>query len=153
IGDQALDLMVAEQQRGELVVFPGLVGGGREPLQVFPVGLLPVDIAVGDLDHDGRLDVAVANRGSLDITVLTANLRGFVPSTVKLTDPPDKLAIADLFGGDGLNDLVVTLLDRASVAVLPGGASGLGAELRLDAAAQPDRALLGDVDRDGRTDL
>jgi hypothetical protein len=154
IGDRGLDLMVAEQQRGELIVFPGLVGGGQEPLQVFPAGLLPVDIAVGDLNLDGRPDVAVANRGSLDVTVLTANLRGFVPGSVQLSDPPNKLAVADLFGGDGVNDLVVTLLDRASVAVVPGTPSGgLGAEVRLDATARPDRALPGDVDRDGRTDL
>jgi len=47
---------------------------------VFPVGLNPVSVAIGDLDGDGKLDLAVANEGGDSVSVLL-NQRVAPPQT------------------------------------------------------------------------
>ena len=43
---------------------------GFDAAIAFPVGIAPRDVAVGDLDRDGALDLAIAHEGNADVVVL-----------------------------------------------------------------------------------
>jgi len=68
-GDGILDLVTANDYWHGFAVFPGL-GGGQFDLGIIHVsGVFPTDVALGDLDGDGRDEVVVANYGSETVTV------------------------------------------------------------------------------------
>ena len=46
------------------------------PGSPFPVGTTPVSVAVGDFNGDGKLDFAVANESSNNVTVLLGDGKG-----------------------------------------------------------------------------
>jgi len=93
-------------------VLPGNGDGTFGPGTEFGVGAYPVAVAIGDLDGDGRSDLAVANRSSNTVSVLRGRGDGtFGPKTDFGTgNIPYSLAIAD-FNGDGRPDLAVTNAD------------------------------------------
>ena len=73
-----------------------------------PVGDAPVSVAVGDFDGDGSVDLAVANLGSNDVSVLLNRGDGTFGAAVTYPagNSPSSVAVADLDGVNGL-DLVV----------------------------------------------
>lgn len=79
----------------------------------FSVGSYPTDLAVGDLDGDGKPDLAVVNNGDATITLMQNNctpgsinfVRGTdVPTGTILPGSPWALVMAD-FDGDGKPDI------------------------------------------------
>ncbi len=153
-GDNLDDLLVIERQRGELIVFSVLPGGGFAPPVTLPTGDFPIAVTVGDLSADGINDIVVSNLGSFDLTLYVADGMGaFLPTSIPVSDPPGNLLIADVTD-DQVNDLVFTLFNRATVSFLAGQSGGtLGPEQQITASGQPFRPLVGDVDLDGRADL
>jgi hypothetical protein len=84
-------------------------GDGTFGLQAqITTGTNPDAVAMGDLNGDGRLDLAVANAGSNTVSVLLGNgAGGFQAQTQYATGTnPDSVAIGDL-NGDGRLDLAV----------------------------------------------
>src|ERR1051326_4383472 len=83
-------------------------------------------VAVGDFNGDGKLDLAVANRGGNDVSVLLGSGSGgftvrsfaFAAGTF-----PEAVAVGD-FNGDGKLDLAVANWGTADVAVLLGDGIG-----------------------------
>jgi hypothetical protein len=65
-----------------------------------PVGTTPSALASGDWNRDGRLDLAVANRGSKDVSILLGDgAGGFAAATgspVSVAGTPIDVAVADL---------------------------------------------------------
>jgi hypothetical protein len=90
------------------------LGGGRlGPARRYDGGRLPIGVAVGDLNHDGKADLAVADMGGDSVTVLLGDGRGeFRPGgSYAVGRGPEAVAVGDL-NGDGKPDLVVA--DTAS---------------------------------------
>ena len=88
-------------------------------------GLCPYKLAVGDLNGDGKLDLAVANYCSGTVSVLlgTGN-GGFGAKTDFATGGnPISVAIGDL-NGDGVPDLAVTNSQDNTVSLLFGVGNG-----------------------------
>jgi hypothetical protein len=112
-GDGKLDIVTANEQSGDASVLLGDGKGGFLPApgSPFPAGNAPNDIAVGDFNQDGRLDLAFANHETQHLTVLLGDGRGrFVPApqsplTVAVRPHPHGIATGD-FNGDGRLDLV-----------------------------------------------
>src|ERR1043165_6703523 len=75
-------------------------------------GAAPRSVALGDLNRDGKPDVAVANSNSKTVTVLRGNGNGTFTQTASIpfSTPPMFVVAAD-FDNDGKLDLVV---DRKS---------------------------------------
>jgi len=81
------------------------------PAVNYNVGSGPEAVTVGDLNRDGRPDLAVANSGSGNVSVLLGNGDGTFQASVDYpTNPaPTEFAVGN-FNGDGLPDLVVANL-------------------------------------------
>src|SRR6266540_3451905 len=91
----------------------------------YPVGADPRSVALGDFDNDGLLDLAAANSGSNDVSVLLNN--GDETFGAALTfgagSGPRSIAASDL-NGDGVLDLVTANADSGDVSILLGFGNG-----------------------------
>ncbi|MFQ5877151.1 MAG: FG-GAP repeat domain-containing protein [Acidobacteriota bacterium] len=121
----------------------------------FAVGQRPVAVIAADLDGDGLLDLASANKLSNDLSLL----KGFGDGTFRVVasppagQSPSGLAYVDVTG-DGLADLITANLRSRDVFVLPGdGLGGFGAPISSPAGAGAFGFTLGDWDGDGRLDV
>lgn len=96
------------------------------PAPGFPLGIgdRPNDIAVADLNKDGRLDVATCNEGDT-LTVLLGNERGgFTPATGSpIKAAAHLIAVGDL-NNDRNPDLALTHHDSFGVEILLGAGDG-----------------------------
>lgn len=157
--DRIADLVVTSQAEGRALVLLGS-GDGRfaAPTSV-DIGFAE-RIAVGDLDGDAFLDLAV---GSLekagDIRLFTGQGNGaFVPlQTYHGGDgPTSALRITDL-NGDGRPDVVgaLTASDGTGIiSILPSsGPRAFGVPIEVRLVPPVDAFVVSDLDRDGRGDL
>ncbi|MCH8012701.1 MAG: VCBS repeat-containing protein [Candidatus Marinimicrobia bacterium] len=128
----------------------------------FQVGYQPWSVAMGDLDGDGKLDLAVTNIASNSVSVLrnTSDDGGritFAPRVdFAVGSGPRSVAIGDL-DGDGKPDLAVTNASTTTVSVLGNQSSkgNLSFAPRVDFAvgSGPQSVAIGDLDGDGKPDL
>jgi len=120
----------------------------------FPAGPLAIAVAVGDLNADGKEDLAVADQGGFVSILLGNGLGGFGPFTsfaVGLS--PRGIVLAD-FDLDGKLDAAVTNNASSNVSVLLGnGLGGLGAATNTPVGTAPIGLAAGDFDCDGLPDL
>ena len=119
------------------------------------VGTGPLGLAAGDVDGDGWLDVAVANSGSNDVSVLFGDVTGPFGDELRVGPGvnPTATALADL-NGDGRSDLIVVNGSGASFWVAlsgPGRSFGLKRTYPLNGNA--DSVAVGDFNHDGRPDV
>ena len=111
-GDGIPDLVTANYAGDTVTILLGNGSGGFSAAtgSPFSVGTNPVWFAVGDFNGDGIPDLATANGGSNNVTVLLGNGSGgfsaATGSTFSVGKNPASVAVAD-FNGDGLEDLAV----------------------------------------------
>lgn len=143
-----------------------LLGRGDGHFRVpprFSVGTQPVFVASADFDRDGNLDLAVANFGSNDVTVLRGDgSGGFVPFPLSPVpagptgSAPLSLAVGD-FSRDGRPDLAVVNFvgdGEGYVTILLGhGDGGFSHGSTIRVGWEPRAIAVGDFDRDGKLDL
>src|SRR5207244_1348511 len=128
-----------------------------QALQSYAVGTSPNSVAVGDLNGDGHLDLAVANYGDLfrgipgSVSVLTGNGDGTFQAAQDygVDNFPGSLAVGD-FNGDGFADLALT--GRLGVSVLLGNGDRSFQPMQNYAPAGSS-VTVGDFNGDGFHDL
>jgi hypothetical protein len=135
-----------------------LLGNGdgtfREPVS-HRTGMGSVALAIGDLDADGKPDLAVANQDNDNLSVLLGRGDGtFEPQVPFPTGVgPNSVAIADL-NGDGNVDLAVANGGSSEVGVLFGKGDGtFQPQVEYGALADPVSITIDDFNGDGKSDL
>jgi plastocyanin len=125
------------------------------PAAAVGVGTSPRSTAIGDFNRDGKQDLAVANQGSNNISVLLGDGAGaFSPAAnFVVGSTPFSVAVGD-FNGDGKEDLAAANEISNNVSILLGnGAGGFGAATNFAAGSNPTAVAIGDFNGDGRPDL
>lgn len=121
----------------------------------FAAGNSPESLAVADFDGDGENDIAVANAGSDDVSVmLNDGNAGFQTATSWPTGTaPNSIMAADL-NDDGFPDLAVTNEDSDNVSVLLGQGDGtFHAADDYSTGTRPRSVVARDFDHDSNIDL
>src|ERR1044071_614648 len=156
-----LDLAIADQTDGKIVILLGNGDGTFGPKDDFGVHDAPVSIAVGDFDEDGILDLAVANSGSGDVSVLLGKENGtFGAKTDFPVGNAPSAVVAGDWDGDGNLDLAVTNKNDDNVSILFGDGAGGFSSIIATAFGSPfavgdapSALVAGDFNRDGKLDL
>ncbi len=170
-GDGIRDLVVANNlTAGTVSVLLGNGSGGvGDGTFAAPVAYVvhqkPVAIATGDFDQDGVLDLAVANNGFNNVSILRGGGSFGVgdgtfaaPEHYAVGSRPNAIVAGD-WDGDGALDLAVVNNGNGRVSVLIGNQSGghadgtFGGGLQYTCGASAWAIASGDFDDDGILDL
>jgi hypothetical protein len=92
----------------------------------FTVGNAPTSLTVGDFDHDGIPDLAVANTGDNTVSIILGNGSGnftLSGSAIPVGRGPEAIRAGD-FNGDGYSDLVVANYADGTVSLLRNNQDG-----------------------------
>jgi len=134
--------------------YPGVFVSFAEATN-FDTGDAAVSVAVGDLNRDSQLDLAVANSRSDNVSVLLGSGDGSFGDATNFDagNAPELAAVGDL-NGDGQLDLAVANLGSDNVSVLLGSGDESFAEAtNFDAGDGPNSVAIADLNGDGQLDL
>ncbi|HEX6622788.1 MAG TPA: VCBS repeat-containing protein, partial [Pyrinomonadaceae bacterium] len=123
--------------------------------RTYAAGTNPRSVAHADFDADGDLDLAVANYGSHNVSVLDGDGAGNFapPSNVQAGTNPREVTVAD-FNGDGRPDLITANERSSSLSViLNAGGGAFGAAQTVGVGAFPHSVAVADYNSDGKLDL
>jgi hypothetical protein len=127
-------------------------GSTFETARFVPVGTAPIAVAVGDFNHDGKLDMVVANHFDSSVSVLLGNGNGtFKPQTLIALDGRPVAVVVGDFNGDGILDIAALTTD---IFVLLGNGDGtfrVGGMFSV--GSFPTSIAAADFNHDGKLDL
>ena len=172
-GDGKPDLAVANYGSNTVSVFRNTSTSGSLSISSFAAkvdfttGTSPASVSIGDLDGDGKPDLAVVNYGSTTVSVFrnTASSGSITTGSFAAkvdfatANNPQSVAIGDL-DGDGKPDLVVANYGFASVSVFRNTSTtgsittgSFAAKVDFATGSNPYSVAIGDLDGDGKPDL
>jgi VCBS repeat protein len=161
--DGKADLLVANQQSADVTVLLGDGRGGflQAKGSPFQAGPHPNDLAVFDVNRDGKLDIAIPNHETKNVTVLLGDGRGgFAPApgspiTVKTNPHPHTIAGGDL-NRDGKLDLIIDDWQNNNLTLLFGKGDGSFDAPGVSVPVPPvpyENICTSDVNGDGKLDI
>src|SRR5579864_7288755 len=142
-----------------------LLGNGDGTFQaatILAADVNPRGVAVGDFNHDGKLDLAILDQNTNDVSFLFGNGNGTFQAAVNFPagTSPTALAAGD-FNGDGITDLAVADSGSQNVSILFGtiapvtGVYSLATPVLYSIAPSSGSIAItvGDFNRDGALDI
>jgi VCBS repeat protein/Big-like domain-containing protein len=148
---------------GSVEILLGQGGGSFATSATYPVGYLPVSIAVGDLNGDKTPDIVVANscgtdsscksRGTATVLLGSANGKFKAEADLSIGNSPSSIALGDL-SGRGVLDLLVASSSDNSVSVLKGKGDGsFEIPTSYEVGNSPVSLAIADFNGDGKPDV
>jgi len=169
-GDGKLDLATANTNSSTVSILLNTTANGATtptfaPKVDFSTGFNPQSVSIGDINGDGKPDLAVANSLSATVSILlntTAN-GATTPTFATKVDfttgsRPLSVSIGDL-NGDGKPDLAVANYSSSTVSILlnttANGATTPTFAPKVDSTtgSRPTSVSIGDINGDGKPDL
>jgi hypothetical protein len=160
--DTKPDVVVVNQNTGNVSVLLNNGDGTLGATTNFPAGLNPQSAAAGDINSDGKVDLVVPGFSDGNITVLLGDgTGGFTPGTsLTVGVRSERCVLADL-NGDGILDLAVSDMSsdfvtpqNAGVWVLFGnGAGRFTSPTQYPVSRSPFAIVAGNFDSGARADL
>lgn len=135
--------------------YAGEASSANDVLQLderYELSLRPYDMAIGDLNGDGRPDLAASTDAGLTLRYQSAGGDFDARQDVPLPDAAAAIGIGD-FDGDGLADIVCGLLTHELVVVRNVGAGQFALLDTHPTAPYPGALAIGDFDGDGLPDV
>jgi FG-GAP-like repeat/FG-GAP repeat len=123
--------------------------------RTYATGDGPWSVAIGDLNGDGKADLATADRGNRRVSVLLNKGKGTFGARrdYGAGRSPSSVAIGDL-NGDGTGDLVTANCKATTVSVLLNMGDGrFQPKVDYSTGSHPCSVAIGDLDGDGKPDL
>ena len=164
-GDGNLDVVVVNtgiNVNGDVSVILGDGKGGFGPPASFAPGGVPLFVATGDFNGDGKMDMAVTLNNPGEVSVLLGKGDGtFLPAApYPVESGPQGLAVADV-NGDEIPDLLVVNecghvdgCRQGTVSVLPGNGDGtFQPQTSYFVGIFPLSVAVADMNGDGKPDL
>jgi hypothetical protein len=141
-------------------------GGFKQPTgSPFPCGDSPFFVAIGDINKDGKPDLAIVNSpssaagrsGKDGLTILLGDGAGgfkmMAGSPFATGKIPNRLAIGDV-NGDGVADVVVTNTDSNNVTLfLMSDKGNVASSSTMAVGKKPKGIAIGDLNGDGKADI
>ncbi|HXB44317.1 MAG TPA: VCBS repeat-containing protein [Puia sp.] len=130
----------------------------------FACGNAPFGVAIGDVNGDGNLDLAIANsptitaesNGKDGLWILlgdgTGKFSSLAGSPFKTGKSPSRVAIGDL-NGDGINDIAVTNYNDKSISIFYMGNTTVVETKTIAVGNRPDGISIHDMNGDGKNDI
>jgi hypothetical protein len=158
------DLVTTNTEGGSVSVLCSDRSGALQPAREIGTARSPFAVAIGDVNGDGRADLAIAHRpGGLDpdrdgLTLLigrgNCDFVATAESPMKVGASPTGVAIGD-FDGDGLGDIATANMTSHDVTLMLGGRSGLrpARGSPFPAGQGPLAVALADLNGDGKADI
>jgi Abnormal spindle-like microcephaly-assoc'd, ASPM-SPD-2-Hydin/FG-GAP-like repeat len=158
--DGKLDLAVVSYccPGGGVAILLGNGDGTFQRAVNYPAGRQPFSIVAADFNHDGNLDLAVANSLSADLSILLGNGDGTFragPQNPPVPAPENFVTVGD-FNGDGKLDLVALSFNNPCkcISVLLGNGDGtFQNEINTEPPFAVESIGVGDLNQDGKLDL
>ena len=163
-GDGKLDVAVDNYDADSVSVFRNTSTAGSvsfAPRVDLTTGSKPYSVAIGDVNGDGRPDLAAPNRFDDTVSVFrntsVPGVVAFDPRVDFATGPSPAGSAIDDLDGDGRPDLTVTNETADSVSVLRNtsllGSVSFAPKADFTTGANPYTVAAADVDGDGQPDL
>ncbi|MEZ6032437.1 MAG: FG-GAP-like repeat-containing protein [Planctomycetaceae bacterium] len=160
-GDGKLDIVVANSGANNVGVL--LRSGDNTTFDAqttFSTGAAsaPKSVALGDVNGDGRLDIAVANSSANNVGVFlrsndNTTFNGQTTFTTGTGSTPNAVILGDA-NGDGNLDIAVTKSSSSSVGVFQGNGDGTFlAQSSFGTGTTPNSLAMRDLNKDGKPDL
>lgn len=166
-GDAKADIITTNLEGGNVtVLLSDGRGGFKQPAgSPFPCGDSPFSVAIGDVNKDGKPDLAIVNSpssaagrtGKDGLTILPGDGAGgfkmMAGSPFATNKIPNRLAIGDV-NGDGIADVAVTNTDSNSVTLLLMSDKGsVASSSTLAVGHKPKGIAIGDLNGDGKAEI
>jgi hypothetical protein len=159
--DSRLDIAVANYLADNLGVFVGYGNGSFSSQTTYSTGSgsSPQSVAVGDLNDDGHLDIAVANSGISNVVIFIGYAAGTFTTqqTISTTfsSYPVSVAVGD-FNDDGRLDITVANSNIDLVGIFLGYGDGTFSNqitYHTGSRSEPTSIAVGDFNNDSRLDI
>jgi len=166
-GDEKADIIVTNLDGDNVSIFLGDgTGNFTQPAgSPFACGDSPFFAAVGDLNKDGKSDLAVVNapsstsdsRGTDGLTILlgdgAGNFKMMSGSPFVTGKVPNLLAIGDI-NNDGVNDVAATYFDDNCITLfLMNDKAGVSSSSTIPMGKHPKGIVISDLNGDGKSDI
>jgi hypothetical protein len=165
-GDGKSDIITTNLEGDNVTILLGDSKGGFKPStgSPFPCGDSPFNFAIGEVNGDGKPDLAIVNspsstadgHGKDGLTILLGDgaggFRMLAGSPFATGRIPNRVAIGDV-NGDGVADIAVSSPDGNNITLFLMSSKGVASSSTIAIGGKPKGLAIRDLNGDGKADM